>query len=260
MEHFDEYRKTWRASVLLLILGVTASVMMTFCALTPAAVRADSALPGQIDATPSPTPNPGGLIAITFDDGPRRSTTTALLDGLAQRGVKATFFIVGSQVVDNSNQDLVLRMDQEGHEIGIHTYDHIELIGLNDADFSAQVDKTRNLLQSIIGHNGFLLRPPYGMTDAGIKRRANAPIILWSVDPEDWNDKNADRVVEEVLAQTKAGDIILLHDIFPSTVDAALRLVDQLHDRGFYFVTVSELFQSRQIPLEAGKSYSNAYP
>ena len=79
------------------------------------------------------------LIALTFDDGPRRATTTRLLDGLAERGVKATFFLIGAQV--EHNEDVIRRMDREGHQIGIHTYDHVQLTGLNQADFAAQVDK-----------------------------------------------------------------------------------------------------------------------
>lgn len=106
----------------------------------------------------------------------------------------------------------------------------------------------------------FYCVPPYGTTDAGVRRRAGCPIILWSIDPEDWNDKNVDRIVEHVVSNTKDGDIILLHDIYPSSVDAALRIVDQLHKRNFYFVTIDELFANRQIPLEAGHIYRDAYP
>jgi peptidoglycan/xylan/chitin deacetylase (PgdA/CDA1 family) len=198
------------------------------------------------------------LIALTFDDGPRRSTTTELLDGLAQRGVRATFFLIGEQVP--GNEDLLRRMDEEGHQIGIHTYDHVMLTGLNAADFSAQVDRTRTVLKNALGHNDFLLRPPYGMVDDGVKRRAGCPIILWSVDPEDWDDKNTDRIVEHVVSRAKDGDIILLHDIYPTSVEAALRIVDALHQKGFYFLTVDELAAQRRLSLKAGTTYLNFYP
>ena len=199
-----------------------------------------------------------GLIALTFDDGPRRSTTTALLDGLAQRGVHATFFLIGAQV--EGNEDIVLRMEKEGHQIGIHTYDHVKLTGLSRADFDAQVGRTRDLLAGILGRRDFLLRPPYGMTDASVKAWAESPIIIWSIDPEDWRDQNAPREVAEVTAQARDGAIVLMHDIFPASVDAALQIVDQLHAQGYLFVTVEELFAARHIQLEAGKSYSNASP
>ncbi|MEQ2457293.1 polysaccharide deacetylase family protein [Flavonifractor hominis] len=198
------------------------------------------------------------LVALTFDDGPRRATTTRLLDGLAQRGVHATFFLIGSQV--EYQQDVVQRMDREGHQIGIHTFDHVELTELNHADFSAQVDTTRALLKQTLGHNDFLLRPPYGLLDESVKQWAGCPIILWSVDPEDWKDRDADRVVQAVVSACRDGSIILMHDIYPESVDAALEIVDQLHAQGYLFCTVDELFAARSLPLEAGQVYSNAYP
>ena len=243
------------------LLSLAAPLLLWSERERPGAVTADAAAPGEMDA-PADLEEGGGsakLIAVTFDDGPRRSTTTRLLDGLAERGVKATFFLVGQNV--EVNRDLVGRMEREGHQVGVHTYDHAQrLTGLNHADFSAQVERTRGLLTEILGHGGFVLRPPYGMTDAGVKKWAGAPIILWSVDPEDWKDQNADRTVAFITKEARDGDIILLHDIFDASVEAALRTVDALHAQGFLFVTVDELFAQRQLPLEDGKVYWNAYP
>ena len=198
------------------------------------------------------------LIALTFADGPRRSTTTRLLDGLAERGVKATFFLIGCQIADN--EDVVRRMDREGHQIGIHTFDHVQLTELNQADFDTQVGTTRTLLKDLLGHNDFLLRPPFGKWDEGVRTRAGCPIILWSIDPEDWDDKNTARVVEEVVSQARDGSIILLHDIYAQSVDAALQIVDRLHAEGYYFCTIDQLFAARGISLKAGQVYWNAYP
>lgn len=198
------------------------------------------------------------LIALTFDDGPRRSTTTRLLDGLAERGVKATFFLIGCQIADN--EDVVRRMDREGHQIGVHTFDHVQLTELNQADFDTQVGTTRTLLKDLLGHNDFLLRPPFGKWDEGVRTRAGCPIILWSIDPEDWDDKNTARVVEEVVSQARDGSIILLHDIYAQSVDAALQIVDRLHAEGYYFCTIDQLFAARGISLKAGQVYWNAYP
>lgn len=248
------------AAAFILSLGLPAF----FYAHAPysAAVTADAGGPDAVDAPEDmgdSTDATRKLIAITFDDGPRRSTTTRLLDGLAQRGAKATFFLVGKNV--EVNKDVVQRMEQEGHQVGVHTYDHEKrLTGLSHADFSAQVDRTRNLLTDILGHNDFVLRPPYGMTDAGVKKWAGAPIIIWSIDPEDWKDQNADREVAFILKEAKDGDIILMHDIFDASVEAALRVVDALHEQGYLFVTIDELFAERHIELESGKSYWNAYP
>ena len=213
------------------------------------AVEADSA---------AELPEGQKLIALTFDDGPRRSTTTRLLDGLAERGVKATFFLIGAQI--ENNEDVVRRMDEEGHQIGIHTFDHVKLTGLSRADFDAQVEKSRDTLKAVLGHNDFLLRPPYGMLDDGVRAMAGCPILLWSIDPEDWRDRDGARVAAEVTAQARDGGIILMHDIFPESVDAALEIVDALHAQGYLFCTVEELFAARGVPLEAGQVYWNAYP
>ena len=181
-----------------------------------------------------------------------------LSHGLAQRGVRATFFLIGAQI--ENNEDLILRMDAEGHQIGIHTFDHVQLTGLSKADFDAQVETTRTLLTNLLGHNGFLLRPPYGLTDEAVRKNAGCPIILWSIDPEDWGDQNAPREVEHVVSHARDGAIILMHDIFPASVEAALEIVDRLHDQGYLFVTVEELFAARHIALEPGETYSQAYP
>lgn len=214
----------------------------------PAPSAPEQALPAEPDHSGQrPT------VALTFDDGPRRSTTTALLDGLEERGVKATFFVIGEQLP--GCEDILRRMDEAGHQIGIHTYDHVALTGLNAADFADQVDRTRAVLKEALGHNDFLLRPPYGMVDAGVKKRAGCPIILWSVDPTDWDDKDAERIVDHVTGKARDGDIILLHDIYPTSVEAALRIVDALHQKGFLFVTVDELAAQHGLTLEAGEVY-----
>ena len=208
----------------------------------------------QVDAT-ADMEDSTKLIALTFDDGPIRSTTAELLDGLARRGVPATFFLVGEQIV--GNEDLVRRMDAEGHQIGIHTYDHVTLTGLNTADFDAQVDKTRQMLINILGHNDFVLRPPYGLYDQGVQNKAGCPIILWSIDPKDWGDKNADRVASHIVEEAQDGAIVLMHDIYPTSVQAALRVVDMLHEQGYLFVTVEQLFAARGIELQAGQVYND---
>lgn len=199
------------------------------------------------------------LIALTFDDGPDKTTTPRLLDGLAQRGVRATFFLIGEQVP--GNEDLVRRMDSEGHQIGVHTYDHVSIMGLGKADIQAQVDKTRTLLSEILGREeSFLLRPPYGAVDEAVKREAGSAIILWSVDPEDWKYKNTARVSAHIVSHAGDGDIVLLHDIYSTSVEAALDVIDVLRQRGYVFVTVEELAQQRDVELKTGQVYRHFYP
>lgn len=217
---------------------------------------------GLLSARALPADGPARLerpvVALTFDDGPRRSTTEKLLDGLAQRGVHATFFLVGEML--EGNDDLVERMAAEGHQIGVHTYDHVWLTALSAADFEKQVERTRRLLTDMAGEGSYWLRPPYGGVDRGVEKRAGSPIILWSVDPEDWDDKNVERIVEHIVSTARDGDIILLHDIYPTSVEAALQVVDRLHAKGFLFATVEELAQLRYVEMKDGEVYRCFYP
>ena len=193
------------------------------------------------------------LVALTFDDGPRSSTTGPLLDGLALREVPATFFLVGNRIP--GNEDLVRRMAAEGHQIGIHTYDHVELKGLSRQDFDLQVGKTRALITRLAGDGSYWLRPPYGFLDRNAGSWCGGPVILWSVDPEDWKDDDIDRIVAAVVEHVSDGDIILLHDLFPSSAQAALRVVDTLLARGCCFVTVEQLMAERGVTPEVGARY-----
>lgn len=193
------------------------------------------------------------LVALTFDDGPRSSTTGPLLDGLALRETPATFFLVGSRIP--GNEELVRRMAAEGHQIGVHTYDHVELKGLSRRDFDLQVGKTRALIADLAGEGNYWLRPPYGLIDKSAAGWCGGPVILWSVDPEDWKDGDVDRIVAAVAEHVSDGDIILLHDLFPSSVQAALRVVDALLAKGFCFVTVEQLMAERGVVPETGARY-----
>lgn len=192
-------------------------------------------------------------VAITFDDGPRRDTTANLLDGLAQRGVRATFFLVGLSV--EGNEDLVLRMDAEGHQVGIHSQNHKMLTELQGAALYWEVDELRHTLSELLGRREFMVRPPYGLISPAVCRGADGPVILWSVDPEDWADEDTARQVDHIVSRVEDGDIILLHDIYPTSVDTALQVVDELLKRGFYFVTVEELFELRGVQPEKGVVY-----
>lgn len=129
---------------------------------------------------------------------------------------------------------------------------------MSTADFYTEVGALREKLTDLLGHNDFVLRPPYGKTDAGVRKLAGAPIILWSIDPEDWSDTDTARQTAHIVSQAQDGDIILLHDIYPSSVETALQVVDALLDEGFYFVTVDELFAAKGIILEDGQRYTCA--
>ena len=221
------------------------------------------ALPGpepvqRADAPAQVTVDSPPLVALTFDDGPRSSTTGPLLDGLALREVPATFFLVGSRIP--GNEDLVRRMAAEGHQIGIHTYDHVELKGLSRQDFDLQVGKTRALITQVVGEGNYWLRPPYGLMDKSAEGWCGGPVILWSVDPEDWKDGDVARIVSAVVEHTRDGDIILMHDLFPASETAALQVVDALLAKGFCFVTVEQLMDQRGVVPQPGARVRQAPP
>ena len=212
----------------------------------------------QADAPAEVTLSDPPLVALTFDDGPRSSTTGPLLDGLELREVPATFFLVGNRIP--GNEDLVRRMAAEGHQIGIHTYDHVGLRGLSRQDFDLQVGKTRALITRLAGDGSYWLRPPYGFLDRNAGSWCGGPVILWSVDPEDWKDDDVDRIVAAGVEHVSDGDIILLHDLFPSSGQAALSIVDTLLERGFCVVTVEQLMEARGETPEAGARYRKIPP
>lgn len=195
------------------------------------------------------------LAAITFDDGPRADTTGALLEGLMLREVPATFFLVGERIP--GNEELVREMAAAGHQIGVHTYDHVLMTELSRAQYTEQVERTRAELEKILGPGDYWLRPPYGIVNQSVVEWADGPLILWSVDPEDWKDGNVERIVAEVTGRVRDGDIILMHDIYNTSVDAALQIVDRLLEQGYCFVTVEQLMELRRTQPEAGRLYDS---
>ncbi len=178
-------------------------------------------------------------IALTFDDGPHPVYTPKLLDGLKERNVKATFFVVGKNI--EGREDIIKRMDEEGHLIGNHTYDHVKITGLPEEEAYAQITKTSELVKEITGKNTEFVRPPFGAWDKKLECGFEMFPVLWSIDPLDWTTKNVDAVVQKVLSRAEENSIILLHDYYDSSVEAALKIVDALLERGFEFVTVDEL-------------------
>ena len=192
-------------------------------------------------------------VALTFDDGPKPGTTDVLLDGLRTRGAAATFFLVGEQAV--YFPELVQRMQAEGHQVGNHTWSHVRLEGASEETLQEEVGSTEALLAQLLGGSGYWLRPPYGQVTPGAERLVPVPMVKWSVDPRDWESRNADKVTHAVLEAVKPNSIILLHDIYPSSVEAALRIVDTLQAKGYWFVTVEELLRLNGVTPQPGALY-----
>lgn len=179
-------------------------------------------------------------IALTFDDGPHPVYTEELLDGLKKRGVQATFFVTGEHA--GLHPDVIKRMQEEGHLIGNHTYSHIQLRSGNREEFKEELLETNRIIQDITGEEVLYVRPPYGSWDRTLEKELNMFPVLWTVDPTDWSCLNARTVTNRVVTKVKENDIILLHDYYKSSVDAALEIVDELLEQGYEFVTVDELF------------------
>lgn len=182
-------------------------------------------------------------IAITFDDGPQPQNTPRLLDMLRARNIKATFYMVGSNV--ELYPQVVRRVVAEGHEIGNHSYSHRLLSKLSDSEVRSELTRTRDAIVRAAGVSPRSLRPPYGGMLQRQREWVNAefgyPIILWSVDPLDWKRPGPAAVSSRILAGTTSGSIILAHDLHAQTVDAMPATLDGLLRRGFKFVTVSQL-------------------
>lgn len=194
-------------------------------------------------------------VALTFDDGPRYNTTGPLLDGLAERGVVATFFVIGRQV--EGNEDLICRMAADGHQIGNHTYSHVALQDLDLDAVVEEIHKTEVVLEHLVGEREFWLRPPYGLIDGPRAALIDTPMVYWTVDPEDWLVLDSARVTEAVVSQVEPGDVVLLHDFYPTSVEAALEIVDRLTAEGYTFVTVEQLFQINGVSPQAGVLYAS---
>jgi len=178
-------------------------------------------------------------IALTFDDGPHAVYTEYLLDGLKERGIHATFFLIGENL--EGKEEIVKRMAQEGHIIGNHTFSHVQLNLLSIDAACVEIWKTNTALFDITGKIPVYIRPPYGLWDEESACAAEMQAVMWNIDPEDWKYQNKDRIVESVVKNAKDGGIILLHDIYKTSVDAALEIADKLSEQGYEFVTVDEL-------------------
>lgn len=178
-------------------------------------------------------------IALTFDDGPHAIFTEQLLDGLKEKGVVATFFLLGCNI--EGNEEIVSRMQKEGHLIGNHTDSHVQLTLLDSSTASEEISSTNMKIFNITGHMPEYIRPPFGCWNESIATNIDMTAVLWDIDPLDWKGKNTERIVSYICHNAEDGDIILLHDVYKTSVEAALEVVDYFKERGFEFVTVEEL-------------------
>ena len=225
-------------------------------------VYADDASPAQTDPKPAPAPKvepgitfdwvhvDGPYIAMTFDDGPSAKLTPKLLDLLAAHHIKATFFLIGENAAQYP--EIVAREVKEGHEVANHSWSHPNFNKMSDDGVRSQLRRTDDAIKSAIGSSPTLLRPPYGNITAHQKKWINQEfgykIALWDVDPLDWRRPGPSVVCNRIVKNTRAGSIVLAHDIHPGTIEAMPCVLKELEEKGFKFVTVSELI-AMQTPI-----------
>ena len=273
--------KTLKVILALTALVLAAAMLLSACGVkddskTTAAGTSSAGEPAMTEepATEEPTTakpkySPSDkLIALTFDDGPRSSTTNRVLDLLERSGGVATFFLVGYNIPDNA--EVIKRAAAMGCSIGNHTKDHKILTKCSADTIKAQVNGVNSLLRDM-GIEPTLFRAPGGAFK-GVKDQIGMPLIQWSIDTEDWKYKDAshkgrsaeertadlNRIADMVFSQAKGGSIVLMHDIYDFTADLCEIVIPGLVERGFKLVTVDQLFEAYGEKLENGVVYYSA--
>lgn len=184
------------------------------------------------------------MVALTFDDGPSKKYTASILDALKEYNASATFFVLGSNA--ENAPELLQRMVLEGNEIGNHTFSHKQLTTLSEAGIEEEIQATKECIYQITHTYPHVLRPPYGSKNDTVVKCANdAKVVTWSLDTRDWKDRDAKLIVERILKDVKDGDIILMHDLYASSAQAARIVIPKLQDAGYQLVTVSQLYEAK---------------
>ena len=192
------------------------------------------------------------MVALTFDDGPSIYTKD-ILNQLEKYGAHATFFVVGERV--SAYASTIQRANSIGCEIGNHSWSHPNLAAISVKSMQSEISRTDAAIEKVIGRKAALLRPPYGSVDTDVKRNAGKPLIHWSIDTLDWSTRSSSKTISSVLNNVRDGSIVLMHDIYSATRDAAVSLIPTLISRGYQLVTVSELAAYHGTTLKKGTVY-----
>ena len=193
------------------------------------------------------------LIAFTFDDGPSKKTTNKLLNALDCYHARVTFFVLGSRVYSNS--DTIKRAYDMGNQIGSQTYSHSDLTKMNNESVINEINNTNLAVKNVIGVYPTLLRPPYGNISARVNNLTNMNIILWNVDTLDWKYRDANRIKDEIVKSASDGAIVLLHDLYETSIDGVILAMDELITQGYAFVTIDEMAELKGVKLNSSKVY-----
>lgn len=193
------------------------------------------------------------LIAFTFDDGPS-SYTEKLLEILKENESKATFFITGNVI--RQNESIIKKIQDEGHQIGVHGFSHVSFTDLDIDEVDAEIAVTQDILYDIGVKPSNAVRPPFGKLNETIKEQIHSPFILWNIDTEDWKTRNKDKIKNRVLNNISEGSIILMHDAYPATIEAFKELIPTLKEKGYKLVTVDEMHKRYAVDLVPGRVYA----
>ncbi len=209
------------------------------------------------DAIAVPTQAPRSkAVALTFDDGPSTVNTPKVLAHLKKYNAHATFFVVGNRVAAGGE---VLKAEvAQGCEIANHSWDHSNLSVMKMKGVNKEYNKTKRLVKKLTGYDVTLLRPPYGAISSKMRKKLKHPMILWSVDTLDWKSRNAKAVFKQVKKSVHDGDIILMHDIHPSTAASLPKVLSWLVKNDYDILTVSELMQRKGVKMKNGTAYGSA--
>lgn len=261
----NRYGIVLSVTVLLFFMGVAKLLTMTAAqqdetASSAGTIHSDSGTGGEESPAPdsgtggeeSPAPDSGTggkdadagdlekkKIALTFDDGPDAECTPMLLDGLAKRKVKATFFVIGKQAEEQP--EVMERLVKEGHLIGNHTYNHVDIRHMTESAAKKEIVKANDVIAKYTGEEPCFLRPPFGNGSKDLEKDIEMIPVLWTIDTMDWACKNEPQICSTVYREVKENSIILMHDEYPTSVRAALRIIDKLQKEGYEFVTVDKI-------------------
>lgn len=194
------------------------------------------------------------MVALTFDDGPYTPVTKRLLKAVKKYDGKVTFFVVANRIP--TFPKVLKQAYDEGNQIASHTYAHVNLSELNKKQINKELDKANKEVKKVIGCEVTALRPPGGNISQTMRKVIDVPMIYWSVDTEDWKSRNKNKILKRC-KDIEDGDIVLMHDLYPTTADAVETLVPRLKKKGFQLVTIDELLYYKGIKVKAGKVYAS---
>ncbi|KMY52084.1 polysaccharide deacetylase family protein [Peribacillus loiseleuriae] len=206
----------------------------------------------------SELPKPSGIdpnkkvIALTFDDGPSKGPTTLILDALKEYDSHATFFVLGNRV--QYYPEIIQRMFEEGNEVGNHSWNHPQLTRLKEEQIQHQIFDTQAIIKKVSGHEPIHIRPPYGAINNDVRQYlGDLSVALWNIDPEDWKSRDKDHIVHSVMSKVSDGKIVLMHDIYSTSAEAAVDIIKQLKAQDYQLVTISELEEVKKLRQESTK-------